>query len=140
MRTLFVSTIALLFCYSCGCKSECTSPPTTFKLEIVDSETGTNLIENGTISTTDIKLKATDTGQEVAFLIADNQIVSDEIGWKSAEGSTEFELKLGDAGTVICTIVYKAVSENCCSFFELQGASFSKEYEMVDVYSYLIKL
>ena len=140
MRTLFVSTIVLLFCYSCGCKSECTSPPMTFKLEIVDLETGANLIENGTINTADITLKATDTGQEVDFLITDNQIVSDEIGWKSADRSTEFELKLGDAGTVICTIVYKGVSENCCSFFELQGASFSKEHEMIDEYSYLIKL
>ncbi|MEQ8413295.1 MAG: hypothetical protein RIB71_02480 [Imperialibacter sp.] len=140
MKTIFSIAVILFFCYSCGCKSECTSPPTTFTLEIVDLETGANLIENGTISTADIKLKATDTGQEVAFLIADNQIVSDEIGWRSADGSTEFELKLGDAGTVICTIVYRAVSENCCSFFELQGASFSKEHEMIDEYSYLIKL
>ncbi len=138
--TVLIVFTLLFFCYSCGCKSDCFTPPPVFVVEIQDSETGENLLKNGIIKVADIQLIATDSGQPVTFEIVEDQIASDEIGWKSAEGSTELELKLGDAGTVRLTIVFEARSENCCTFYELKGASFSQEYEMIDEYSYVIKL
>jgi len=140
MKILLPVGIILIFFQGCGCKSECFSPPVPFTLEVVDLTTGENLIENGTIDTSTITLKATDTNASVAFTIEDNKITSEDIGWKSAEGSTEFELKLGTAGSVTITVIYEAISENCCAYYKLKGASFNREHEMISEYSYLIKM
>lgn len=133
--------IALLFfIVSCGCKEECFTPPTEFSIEIQDNETGKNLIETGVIDTNLITLKATDNGQTVNFSIVDNKVVSPEISYLSANTATEFELVLGDMGTVYFTTEFDAVSENCFTFFELKSVTFNKGYEMVDDFSYVVKL
>ena len=139
--TKYLSIIALLFfAISCGCKEECFTPPAEFSIEIQDDETGKNLIESGDIDTTLITLKATDNGQTVDFSIVGDKVVSAEIGFLSANTATEFELVLGDVGTVYFTTEFDAVSENCCTFFELKSVTFNTGYEVVDDFSYVVKL
>ena len=121
---LFFATLA------CNCP-ECTTPPESIALRIVDSPDSTDLIFTGRYSADSIAIYYTKNSirKEVELKVVIDSIskrsviYSHEIGWVSANGVKEFFLYLNHLDTDTVYLDYEEQSDRCCSSFLIKEFS-----------------
>ena len=130
-----IFTLFLLFLtFACNCP-ECTTPPESIALRIVDNPDSTDLIFTGMYSADTIAIYyiENDTRKEIKLEVATDSInnksviYSHEIGWVSAAGEKEFFLYLNHHETDTVYLDYEEQSDRCCSSYLI------KEFSINDV-------
>ena len=113
MKKICLLILSLIF-IQCSDDIECFTPPSSFMFSLVDSETGENLITNGSLEQKNIKLYKNNVIDENLQFINENDInfftISD-FGWKTE--IINYEIRTGN--TVLFTLYIDAerVSEKC---------------------------
>lgn len=106
---------------------ECFTPPRPFYFQLVDDETGEDLVDNDSIDVESVVLK--DIEGETKRLYVDSLnlpgnfiFFSNEIGWETGEENRDYVLEIGDAEV---TFVYetKELTADCCTFYEEEEVS-----------------
>ncbi len=134
LKTTFF--VLLLFNFSsCDKCSDiaCFTPPEPFHFQLIDKVTNQNLLQNGTYTLADIRIKsiagnnfhtlqldsAETEGQKHFFLI------DHEIGWENGEESKNYILSIKDSLEYNFVYHSEKKSENCCSFYQKKEIDFA---------------
>jgi hypothetical protein len=127
---LFVfACISTLF-YSCDkCKdTDCFSPPQTLMLQVLEKETGADLIANGTFSADEITIRLQDSALDHDITIEEidgMSLITDlEIGWETGTGQVNYVLILSEDTQISFIYETQEVSRDCCTFFETTNIDF----------------
>ncbi|WP_375560774.1 hypothetical protein ACE193_24270 [Bernardetia sp. OM2101] len=124
-------------CDKCA-DTECFTPPESFYFQLIDKETNQNLLQNGTYTLSDIRIKSIaenkvhtlkidsieSNGQKKAILI-DN-----EIGWENGNDNKNYILSIKDSVEYSFVHYSKKKRGDCCTFYELEEIS-SLEIEII---------
>ncbi len=126
-------SIFILSCNKCE-DIDCFTPPLPIYFELIDSQTGENLIENGTFRENDILLINTSNNDEKqAFSTDSNKI---EVAFWNGGGTIAFLLK-GEPRFNF-SIRAESKTNGCCSFTEYSNQSLTnadyEEDESTDTY------
>ena len=124
----------LIACFACllvanvGCNKcegiDCFTPPNILIFQLLDKETGEDLIANGTYLPEEVVVYAVyddDTHDLSHSYNGSNNYFSDfEIGTKTGPKRSSYELRLGDDVVIPFTYEVSKRTEDCCTFFELE--------------------
>jgi len=121
---IFPALFLLFLTLACNCP-ECTTPPESIALRIVNNQDSTDLIFTGKYSADTIAFYyiENDIRKDVKHNIVTDSIsrksviYSYEIGWVSATGVKEFFLYLNHHETDTVYLDYKEQSDRCCTSF-----------------------
>lgn len=138
--------VLFLFSFSLSCNSDdcsdiaCNSGPAAFQLELVDSVSGENLFTNGTFEKSELSLRQI-SGENVGdwSFISENEVNILQIG---TSGNITYSVKISGEELFQVSIEAKPVTENCCSYtqvndFQITGAEFDLD-EDTGIYKILI--
>ncbi|MBI5915390.1 MAG: hypothetical protein HY842_08435 [Bacteroidetes bacterium] len=123
LLTIFASLLLLNFqCGKCD-DIDCFTPPNEFTFQLLDKDSGEDLVANGTFQADEISVFSI-TGNkkhELQFLTDSTAyfFTDQEIGWETGPENTSYELRLNPSTTLPFTYETREVSEDCCTFFEL---------------------
>ncbi|WP_338813931.1 hypothetical protein V9L05_00415 [Bernardetia sp. Wsw4-3y2] len=128
---LFLLALNLSSCDNCT-DTDCFTPAEPFYFQLIDKETNQNLIDNGTYSLSDIKIKSVlenkfYTPQLDSVLIEGQKqtiLVDQQMGWKTE--SKEYILIVNDSIEFDFIYQTREKSEDCCTFYEVEEVSSSE--------------
>lgn len=107
------------------CKhSDCFTPPPDIYFELVDSATGENLIQQGTLPESPIVITDENNSTVGCMLIKNSgqwTIRSTELGWKI--GSHTYTLTVGDSLDVKFLLNMETIETSCCTFINIKAFS-----------------
>jgi len=126
---------------------ECFSPPESFKLMILDTITGENLIKPGNFDPDSIRIYYHSGTQDINIdleIFGDDSlrfIVSNQIGFISTGSKNTFFLELSELDTDTLYFKTRIISEDCCTWHEtdqplINGQTMEYNY---DNYSWVLK-
>ena len=106
------------------CKDiECFTPPDEFNFQLVDKDSGEDLVANGTFKAEEISVFSVAANKEHDLIESndgtDYVFTDQEIGWESGAEKSSYELRLNPTTVLPFTYESKKVNEDCCTFFEL---------------------
>ncbi len=136
-KTLLLLLVAALAIanHSCDkCKDiECFSPPPTFSFQLLDKDSGEDLVANGSFEAEQVKVFDLANNKVHSMLVSPSTdstayfFIDQEIGWETGDENASFELRLNDSTVFPFTYLTLKKNEDCCTSFEL------KEFEMEGV-------
>ena len=114
---LLIFPTVLLF-HSCKEKcGDCFTPPSPFVFEVVDSTSGANLFQNGTLNPDSLRVTDQD-GKNVLFtFLSENDIDLirvNSIGWQSE--TVDYTFKYSNDTIFGLHVVAERLTQDCCSF------------------------
>ncbi|MCB0518328.1 MAG: hypothetical protein H6577_06115 [Lewinellaceae bacterium] len=118
-------TATIFLAYSCNkCKDvACTSPPPEFTFQLVDKDSGADLVANGTFDANAIEVYSLAGQKKHGLSISDIGVAvyfTDwEIGWEAGADNKFYELRLGSTDKIAFTHHTRERNGDCCTFFEL---------------------
>lgn len=118
LLVLFFTIISCELKNDCG---ECFTPPRQFSFEFVDKDSGDDLFEIGEFNKNDLKIyDESNANIDFEFMNFENRnvLVLNSIGWELEPKI--YSIELNDDITVVFELDMNAVSEDCCSFFEVK--------------------
>ncbi|MCC6726670.1 MAG: hypothetical protein IT258_19370 [Saprospiraceae bacterium] len=105
---------------------ECTPPPPGFSFQLLDKDSGQDLVANGTFNAKQVKV----------FSIADNKLhtmfvtvsadstaytfTDGELGWNTGPENASYELRLNASSVFPFTFETKSVKDGCCTAIKLE--------------------
>lgn len=123
MKWLTLFPLVLWGCLNLNdCRQEdCFTPPPDIHFELVDSATGVNLIQNGTLPESPVVI--TDENNETVGSMVNKYtekwtIRSTELGWKI--GDHTYTLSVGDTLQIHFTLHMETVETKCCTFVNIK--------------------
>jgi hypothetical protein len=123
MKWLFLFPLILWGCLNLNdCRQEdCFTPPPDIYFELVDSASGENLFQNGTLPESPIVITNENNATMGSTLFKDGgawTIRSTELGWKF--GSHTYTLSVGDTLAVNFTLEMETIETKCCTFVNIK--------------------
>lgn len=123
----FVAMFGASF-FNSGCDKcsdvECFTPPQVFNFQLLDKDSGEDLVANGTFFPSEVKVFSLSENKshllQVSTTDSLNFVFTDaEIGWIVGEENSSYELRLGDAKVLPFSYESKKNEVECCTSFEL---------------------
>lgn len=123
LLTIFASLLLLNFqCDKCEDIS-CFTPPNEFTFQLLDKDSGEDLVANGTFQAGEISVFSIAGNKKHGLQFSTDStayfFTDQEIGWVTGSQNTSYELRLNPSTTLPFTYETREVSEDCCTFFEL---------------------
>lgn len=119
---------ACLFFTNFGCdkckETECFTPPSPLRFQLVDKDSGEDLVINGTYKVEEVSVISIEGNKKHALQYSKQSetegIFADpEIGWVAAAEKFKYMLKLDSAKILTFTYETREVNQHCCTIIEL---------------------
>lgn len=126
-RNVLPTIFACLIFSNFGCDKceniECTPPPNEFTFQLLDKDSGEDLVVNGTLQADEISVFSIVGNKKHELLVSTDStgyfFTDQEIGWEVGPANASHELRLNPSTTLPFTYETKEVNEDCCTHFEL---------------------
>jgi len=101
----------------------CFSPPNEFSFQLLDKDSGEDLVANGTFAADEVSVFSIAGNKKHELQVSTDSLAyffnDFEIGWETGPENTHYELRLNPSTIRPFTYETKNVNEDCCTFFEL---------------------